>query len=111
MVKKDHYEWATIDQGYIYKAKKTLGLCQIPYGSSDNNSEELAKTVEIYTDKLTGGYLLHFTLKSTTHALAIKPKLLVVCSTDCGRDPGSLKKWHRTPRRACSKTKTIGSAE
>ena len=36
-------------------------------------------------------YLLHFTLKSTTHALALKPKPLVVCSTDRGRDLGSLK--------------------
>ena len=101
-------------------------------------------------------YLLHFTLKSTTYALALKPKPLVVRSTDRGRDPGSLKNgidrryygivfrdtlalklkplvvlsrdcgryqgllknwhcsprlWHRSPRRACSKTKTIGSAE
>ena len=63
-------------------------------------------------------YLLHFTLKSTTHALALKPKPLVVLSADHSRDPGSLKKWHRSPRlwhrssrRACSKTKTIGSAE
>ena len=36
-------------------------------------------------------YLLHFTLKSTTHALAPKPKPLVVRSTDRGRDPGLLK--------------------
>ena len=36
-------------------------------------------------------YLLHFKLKSTTHALALKPKPLVVRSTDHGRDPGSLK--------------------
>ena len=36
-------------------------------------------------------YLLHFTLKSTTHALALKPKPLVVRSKDRGRDPGSLK--------------------
>ena len=63
-------------------------------------------------------YLLHFTLKSTTHALALKPKPFVVRSKDRGRDPGSLKKWHRPPRlwhrspiRACSKTKTIGSAQ
>ena len=35
-------------------------------------------------------YLLHFTLKSATHALALKPKPLVVRSTDRGRDPGSL---------------------
>ena len=38
-----------------------------------------------------GYYLLHFILKSTTHALALKPKPLVVLSTDRGRDPGSLK--------------------
>ena len=63
-------------------------------------------------------YLLHFTLKSTTYTLALKPKPLVVRSKDRGRDPGLLKKWHRSPRlwhrsprRACSKTKTIGSAE
>ena len=63
-------------------------------------------------------YLLHFTFKSTTHTLDLKPKPLVVRSTDRGRDPGSLKKWHcsprlwhRSPRRACSKTKTIGSAQ
>ena len=63
-------------------------------------------------------YLLHFTLKSTTYALAVKPKPLVVCSTNRGRDPGLLKKWHRLPRlwhrslrRACSKTKTIGSEQ
>ena len=62
-------------------------------------------------------YLLSFTLKSTTYALALKPKPLVVCSSDRGRDLGSLKKWHRSPRLwhrlprlACSKTKTIGSA-
>ena len=36
-------------------------------------------------------YLLHFTLKSTTHALALKPKPLVVYSTGCSRDPGLLK--------------------
>ena len=36
-------------------------------------------------------YLLRFTLKSTTHALALKPKPLAVRSTDRGRDPGSLK--------------------
>ena len=36
-------------------------------------------------------YLLHFTLNSTMHALALKPKPLVVRSTDRGRDPGSLK--------------------
>ena len=35
-------------------------------------------------------YLLHFTLKSTTYALALKPKPLLVRSTDRGRDPGSL---------------------
>ena len=57
MVKKDNYEWATIDQSYTNKSKKTLGLCQIPDGSSDNNSEELAKKVERYTDKLTGSYI------------------------------------------------------
>ena len=57
MVKKDNYEWDTIDQGYIYKAEKTLGLCQIPDGSSDNNSEDLEKKVERYTDKLTGSYI------------------------------------------------------
>ena len=63
-------------------------------------------------------YLLHFTLNSTTHTLALKPKPLVMRSTDRGRYSGSLKKWHRSPklwhrlpRRACSKTKTIGSAE
>ena len=38
------------------------------------------------------------TLKSTTHALALKPKPLVVRSTDRGRDPGFLLKWHRLPR-------------
>ena len=81
-------------------------------------------------------YLLRFTLKSTTHALALNPKSLVVRSTDRARDlsslkngivrrdygivcrdalalkpkplvvrsryrgryPGSLKKWHRSPR-------------
>ena len=43
-------------------------------------------------------YPLHFTLKSTTHTLALKPKPLVVISTDHGRDPGLLKKWHRSPR-------------
>ena len=42
-------------------------------------------------------YLLHFSLKATTHALAPKPKPLVVRSTDRGRDPGLLKKWHRSP--------------
>ena len=57
MVKKDYYEWAAIYQGYIYKAEKTLGLCQIPDGSSDNNSEDLEKKVERYTDKLTGRYI------------------------------------------------------
>ena len=36
-------------------------------------------------------YLLHFTLKSTTHALALKPKPLVVRTMDRGRDPDSLK--------------------
>ena len=35
-------------------------------------------------------YLLHFTIKSTTHALDLKPKPLVVRSTDLGRDTGSL---------------------
>ena len=35
-------------------------------------------------------YLRHFTLKSTTHALALKPKPLVVRSTDHGREPGLL---------------------
>ena len=56
-------------------------------------------------------YLHHFTLKSTTHALALKPKPLVVRTTDRGRDPGSLKKWYRSPRlwhrspiRACYQT-------
>ena len=34
-----------------------MGLCQISDGSSDNNSEELVKTVESYTDKLTGSYI------------------------------------------------------
>ena len=34
--------------------------------------------------------LLHFTLKSTTHALALKPKPLVVSSRDRGRDTGCL---------------------
>ena len=43
-------------------------------------------------------YLLRFTLKSTTHALSLKPKPLVVRSTDRGRYPGSLEKWHRSPR-------------
>ena len=31
-------------------------------------------------------------------ALALKPKPLVVRSRDHGRDPGLLKKWHRSPR-------------
>ena len=36
-------------------------------------------------------YLLRSTLKSTTHALALKPKPLVMRSTDRGRYSGSLK--------------------
>ena len=50
------------------------------------------------THTYTPTYLLHFTLKSTTHALALKPKPLVVRSTDRGKDTGLLKKWHCSPR-------------
>ena len=43
-----------------------------------------------YTVSSAESYLLHFTLKSTMHALALKPNPLVVRSTDLGRDTGSL---------------------
>ena len=62
------------------------------------NIFEKAQKIQYITHGVLVIYLLHFTLKSATHALALKPKPLVVRSRDRGRDQGLLKKWHCLPR-------------
>ena len=66
----------------------TRSLMKGNYLPNSTNEQKIFMT---YTSTAFQAYLLHFTLKSTTHALALKPKPLVVCSTDRGRDPGLLK--------------------
>ena len=65
------------------------------YTNGHNHQNKIKQQFLIH---LVHTYLLHFTLKSTRHALALKPKPLVLHSKDRGRDPGSLKKWHLLPR-------------